>query len=81
MKTLEVTPPRFEDIDPEASQAFMKLCQERAKQKASGVKLKPIFLNSINPFGLPIQNETPKVGRNDPCPCGSGKKFKKCCAK
>lgn len=23
--------------------------------------------------------EEPKVGRNDPCPCGSGKKFKKCC--
>ncbi len=23
--------------------------------------------------------ETPNVGRNDPCPCGSGKKFKKCC--
>jgi uncharacterized protein YecA (UPF0149 family) len=22
---------------------------------------------------------TPKVGRNDPCPCGSGKKYKKCC--
>ena len=22
---------------------------------------------------------TAKVGRNDPCPCGSGKKFKKCC--
>jgi SWIM/SEC-C metal-binding protein len=22
----------------------------------------------------------PKVGRNDPCPCGSGKKYKKCCA-
>lgn len=27
----------------------------------------------------PVQRETPKVGRNDPCPCGSGKKFKKCC--
>ena len=26
----------------------------------------------------PIQSE-PKVGRNDPCPCGSGKKYKKCC--
>jgi SEC-C motif-containing protein len=26
-------------------------------------------------------NEGPKVGRNDPCPCGSGKKFKKCCGK
>jgi len=23
----------------------------------------------------------PKVGRNDPCPCGSGKKFKKCCGR
>ncbi|MBO5682279.1 MAG: SEC-C domain-containing protein, partial [Lentisphaeria bacterium] len=22
-----------------------------------------------------------KIGRNDPCPCGSGKKFKKCCGK
>ncbi len=27
----------------------------------------------------PIVNEAPKVGRNDPCPCGSGKKYKKCC--
>ncbi len=25
------------------------------------------------------RNESAKVGRNDPCPCGSGKKFKKCC--
>jgi preprotein translocase subunit SecA len=23
----------------------------------------------------------PKVGRNDPCPCGSGKKYKQCCGK
>ncbi|MFA5335206.1 MAG: SEC-C metal-binding domain-containing protein, partial [Candidatus Omnitrophota bacterium] len=28
---------------------------------------------------LPIEREAPKVGRNDPCPCGSGKKYKKCC--
>ncbi len=27
------------------------------------------------------RRETPKVGRNEPCPCGSGKKFKKCCGK
>ncbi len=26
----------------------------------------------------PIRNDAPKVGRNDPCPCGSGKKYKKC---
>ncbi len=29
----------------------------------------------------PIHNKNPKVGRNDPCPCGSGKKYKKCCGK
>lgn len=27
----------------------------------------------------PYVREEPKVGRNDPCPCGSGKKYKKCC--
>ncbi len=26
-----------------------------------------------------VRNEGPKIGRNDPCPCGSGKKYKKCC--
>jgi len=28
---------------------------------------------------LPHVREVPKIGRNDPCPCGSGKKYKKCC--
>ncbi|MHC4132217.1 MAG: preprotein translocase subunit SecA [Planctomycetota bacterium] len=28
-----------------------------------------------------IKIDTPKVGRNDPCPCGSGKKYKKCCGR
>jgi preprotein translocase subunit SecA len=28
----------------------------------------------------PVQKESKKVGRNEPCPCGSGKKYKKCCA-
>lgn len=26
-----------------------------------------------------ITRDAPKIGRNDPCPCGSGKKYKKCC--
>jgi len=26
-----------------------------------------------------VRHEGPKIGRNDPCPCGSGKKYKKCC--
>ena len=28
-----------------------------------------------------VVNDEPKVGRNDPCPCGSGKKYKNCCGK
>lgn|GEM_PF-1996556 len=28
-----------------------------------------------------IRHSTPKIGRNDPCPCGSGKKYKKCCGR
>jgi uncharacterized protein YecA (UPF0149 family) len=32
---------------------------------------------STKPFVRP----TEKVGRNDPCPCGNGKKFKQCCGK
>ncbi|MBF0242895.1 MAG: preprotein translocase subunit SecA, partial [Desulfamplus sp.] len=27
----------------------------------------------------PVKRSEPKIGRNDPCPCGSGKKYKKCC--
>jgi SEC-C motif-containing protein len=29
----------------------------------------------------PYQRERPRVGRNDPCPCGSGEKYKKCCGR
>jgi preprotein translocase subunit SecA len=29
----------------------------------------------------PVRRAEPKVGRNDPCPCGSGKKYKKCCGR
>ena len=29
----------------------------------------------------PVVNDGPKVGRNDPCPCGSGRKYKQCCGK
>ncbi|MFH1782498.1 MAG: preprotein translocase subunit SecA [Candidatus Omnitrophota bacterium] len=31
--------------------------------------------------GIQHKREEPKVGRNDPCPCGSGNKYKKCCGK
>ena len=29
----------------------------------------------------PVKRDSSKVGRNDPCPCGSGKKYKDCCGK
>ena len=29
----------------------------------------------------PVKRKAPKVGRNDPCPCGSGKKYKRCCGR
>ncbi len=33
------------------------------------------------PERKPVRREGEKVGRNDPCPCGSGKKYKKCCGR
>jgi preprotein translocase subunit SecA len=54
----------------EVGQFAMAEKQRAAAQAPQGeVKVKQIKL------------ETPKVGRNEPCPCGSGKKYKKCCGK
>jgi SEC-C motif-containing protein len=37
------------------------------------------YLDGSPPKLETVVNDGPKVGRNDPCPCGSGKKYKKCC--
>lgn len=37
------------------------------------------FYKQMNMNPTTKQLKSMKVGRNDPCPCGSGKKFKKCC--
>jgi len=37
------------------------------------------FGTRIGPGQATVRRTTPKVGRNDPCPCGSGKKYKRCC--
>lgn len=34
---------------------------------------------SVNYALAPYVRDNPKIGRNDPCSCGSGKKYKKCC--
>jgi SEC-C motif domain protein len=37
------------------------------------------FHSGQQPKPTSLRRSTPKTGRNDPCPCGSGKKYKKCC--
>ena len=51
-----------------------------------GAKTTSNVIGPANDFGRmlrkpiePVVRSAPKVGRNDPCPCGSGKKYKKCC--
>jgi len=39
------------------------------------------YTRSVRTGPAPVKATTPKVGRNDPCPCGSGKKFKHCCGR
>ena len=42
---------------------------------------KTLYHSTRNPISpvVPVKREEGKVGRNDPCPCGSGSKFKRCC--
>ncbi|HSC89623.1 MAG TPA: YchJ family metal-binding protein [Polyangiaceae bacterium] len=37
-----------------------------------------VFVDGAPVAGPPVRREEPKIGRNDPCSCGSGKKYKKC---
>jgi tetratricopeptide (TPR) repeat protein len=56
-----------------------KLIYARAKKLGKLERESGISYDSDEPVDMPVRRETPKVGRNDPCPCGSGKKYKKCC--
>ena len=55
--------------------------QELQAQRAAGSEEPPPVEQGRDEKLAPIVNESPKVGRNDPCPCGSGKKYKQCCGK
>jgi preprotein translocase subunit SecA len=50
-----------------------------AKEKAEQDKL--VFSHGGEGGKKPVRRSKEKVGRNQPCPCGSGRKYKKCCAK
>ena len=49
--------------------------EQAAKASNEGTDITPAANHT------PFRRESAKVGRNDPCPCGSGKKYKKCCGK
>jgi SEC-C motif-containing protein len=40
-----------------------------------------LYTRAVREGPAPIKSSTNKVGRNDPCPCGSGRKYKHCCLK
>jgi len=55
---------------------------ELRKRASQGDNEAREILSHLSPMHInptPAQTERKKVGRNDPCPCGSGKKFKRCC--
>ena len=56
-------------------------CEHRERSFFSRVDGEWRFIDGIIQGTDPYRRESPKVGRNDPCPCGSGKKYKKCCGK
>ena len=77
-----------EDIKTDVVKILLNVHKSGELRRKETVEITNASLENIN--GLdndtvnskePVKNEGPKVGRNDPCPCGSGKKYKNCCGK
>ncbi len=56
-------------------------CEHRERSYFKKIDGEWRFIDGTIETDEPYRREEPKVGRNDPCPCGSGKKYKKCCGK
>ncbi len=52
-----------------------------APAATSSARSGDVVEEAIQQTTAPIRRDTPRIGRNDPCPCGSGKKYKNCCGK
>ena len=66
----------------ERAQAILTMCDNRGWTAIIGIEPdKPEDISEVQRLLNPPKPKQagPKVGRNDPCPCGSGKKSKKCC--
>ena len=55
-----------------------QVAKETGSGVSAGARNRPINIVKEKPKGTTISGKT-KIGRNDPCPCGSGKKYKNCC--
>ncbi|WP_026016950.1 SEC-C metal-binding domain-containing protein, partial [Catenovulum agarivorans] len=64
--------PHQQQMDDEINQLMAQATSQLRSNTLFGEEY--ILQNSV-----PVSSLTTKVGRNDPCPCGSGKKYKKCC--
>ncbi|MBF0479998.1 MAG: SEC-C domain-containing protein [Candidatus Omnitrophica bacterium] len=62
-------------------QDISSLSAQAAPMSAQPGGALPSFGTSLQGGSTAGNSHTPKAGRNDPCPCGSGKKYKKCCGK
>lgn len=64
-------------IEPAARRIHAYWLEQRSGSAAP--QFHPTLLPTTAANDEPFVREAPKTGRNDPCPCGSGKKYKKCC--
>jgi len=58
-----------------------RLCEHRERSYFKRIDGEWRFIDGLVDTGEPYRREEPKINRNAPCPCGSGKKYKKCCGK
>jgi SWIM/SEC-C metal-binding protein len=68
--------------DPDRGREVSDRCEEAGAYFIVGIEPdRPEDISDLERFlGAPaVRRLQPKIGRNDPCPCGSGKKYKKCC--
>ncbi|MGH8111254.1 MAG: UPF0149 family protein [Rhodanobacteraceae bacterium] len=72
-EALTGTPEQREELAKQIPGAVAKIYQYWLPNRKAGAR------SSAPSILMPAIRSHPKVGRNDPCPCGSGKKFKKCC--
>ncbi len=79
------------DIKHDVVKILMNLRKQEDVKREEAAKITGAALQAINSLdngeqiktevNKTVVNEGPKVGRNDPCPCGSGKKYKNCCGR